>query len=89
MSIFINIDIYFLFPAFFRTKGADKNVTKLSILSSPGADSRATHPASSKLSKNVEEAPLSRGEFRCSPSEPASRELARLIPLSRGGAAPR
>jgi hypothetical protein len=39
----------------------DKNVTKLSILSSPNADSRATHPASSKLLKNVEEAPLSTG----------------------------
>ena len=28
------------------------------LLSSPGADSRATHPASSKPLKNVEEAPL-------------------------------
>ena len=58
-------------------------------LSSLDADSWATHPASSKLLKNVEEAPLSRGEYRSAPSMLASREWASLIPLSRGGAAPR
>jgi hypothetical protein len=36
---------------------------QVKFLFGPGADSRATHPASSKLLKNVEEAPLSRGEF--------------------------
>jgi hypothetical protein len=42
--------------------GIGRNVTKIRILSSPNADSRATHPASSKLLKNEEEAPLSRGD---------------------------
>jgi hypothetical protein len=41
-----------------------ENGTKISILSSSNADSWATHPASSKLLKNEEEAPLSRGELR-------------------------
>jgi hypothetical protein len=44
--------------------GTGKNVTKLSILSNHNAGSRATHPASSKLLKSLEEAPLSRGELR-------------------------
>jgi hypothetical protein len=40
------------------------NVTNLRILSSLTAYLRATHPASSKPLKSVEEAPLSRGELR-------------------------
>jgi hypothetical protein len=40
-----------------------KNITTLSILSSSNADSQATDPASSKLLKNLEEAPLSRGSY--------------------------
>jgi membrane associated rhomboid family serine protease len=47
-----------------RNNSPIPNATKLSILSNPNAGSRATHPASSKLLKNVEEAPLSRGEFQ-------------------------
>jgi hypothetical protein len=38
------------------------NVTNLSILASLTTYPQGTHPASSKLLKNVEEAPLSRGE---------------------------
>jgi hypothetical protein len=64
---------------------------RISILFRYDADSRATHPASSRPLKSVEEAPLSRGDFQNEPNlntENWGPMLILIIPLSRGGAAP-
>ena len=63
------------------------NAAKLSILFRSDADSRATHPASSKTLKSEEEAPLSRGELRKTLSIRGSIRSTESLnsPLERGG----
>ena len=64
-----------------------ENGADLSIFSRLNADSRATHPASSNLLRNVEEAPLSRGELLKTLSTCGSIRRAQSLnsPLERGG----